>query len=277
VQQSAGVPSPATLAYDVSGVPVRVRVEDPALVTPLRLLFPPYEVAARASTDSAMVIVRPSGSRWAVADGTATNFCETSTEVAEAVEFALTQVFLRMLRDAAHVHAAGVVLSGGGALLVGPEGAGKTSLAFWLSHNGHPVLGDDVALVAPGGRVRAFKRLFKVDPRQLAEAGVPIERTRLWEAGALAAWYDPADSGGWANESGIAHLAFLHRAPGPPRLRSVRRAEALQDLLGNMLSTGARGTAAFEILVDLVRGASALRIEFDSAAHGARLLEESLR
>jgi hypothetical protein len=257
---------------------VRARVEDPALVTPLRFLFPDYEVPAEAAaSDDAVVVVRRSGAAWTVADGRAIHACATSTEVAEAVEFALTEAFLRLFAEAVQVHAAGVVLHRGATLLIGEPGAGKTSLAFWFSRRGCPVLGDDVAILVPGGRARAFKRLFKVDPWLIGEAGLSLDRTRLWEPGASSAWYDPTDGGGWADEAPVGAVALIERIPGAPeRLATVPRSEALRAVLANRFATGTRGAPAFEILADAVRGAQTLRLSFDSAARGAELLATTL-
>jgi hypothetical protein len=265
------------LAYRVNGSSLCLRVEDHALLAPLRSLFPSYEVPdSGAPADLPAVTVRRAGTAWSVTDRGGTCRCATSIEVAEAVEYALTQAFLALVPDAVHLHAAAVLQGDGATVLVGGEGSGKTSLAFWLSRRGHPVLGDDVALVRAGSRVDAFKRLFKVDPAVLLEAALPVEHTRLWEPGASTAWYDPSDGAGWANDARIASLVLLERGAGRgERLRPLRRSEALSTVLSHLLATGVHGSAAFASLADAVRGADVARLSFASAARGALLLEET--
>ena len=271
--------SPALLAYETGGAPVQLLVGDRDLVPSLKLLFPQYKASPLGAAPGrpAMTVER-SDRGWIVAESGVRHDCRTVIEVAEAIEFALTQAFLGRLPAVAQAHAAAAVFPRGAVLLLGGEGAGKTSLAFCLSRLGHPVLGDDVTLVVPGGRARAFKRLFKVDPAVLMEAGVPPESTRLWEPEATTAWYDPAESGGWAEEAPVAAVGILRRAAGTAaRVRPVSRSTTLNALMHSLLPTGAHGPAAFDILATALRDAVTFELDFADAATGVRALETLMR
>ncbi|HEX9580536.1 MAG TPA: hypothetical protein VF970_05465 [Gemmatimonadales bacterium] len=252
-------------------------VHAPELLPSLRLLFPAYEVAPAPGSAVAISVKRSDGGWRVGVKGAPPHGCATVIEVAEAVEFSLTHAFLRLNQEAVQVHASGAVFRGGAMLLLGGEGSGKTSLAFWLSRTGHRVLADDVTIVAPGGRALAFKRLFKVDPAVLADAGVPVESTRLWEPAATTAWYDPDEGGGWADEARVTSVAILRReARGMARARSVSRAAALNALLHSLLATGAARAAAFEVLAQAVREAVTFELHFPGAAAAVKVLETIL-
>ncbi len=57
---------------------------------------------------------------------------------------------IRLQRDQLFFHAASVAVAGRGALLIGPKGAGKTTLALGLGARGHAVFGEEIAAVRIG-------------------------------------------------------------------------------------------------------------------------------
>lgn len=64
------------------------------------------------------------------------------------------------------LHANAVSVDGKAIAVAGPSGAGKSTLAAWLHGQGHPLVGDDVVVVRPGGT------------GPVVHPGVP--RLRLW-------------------------------------------------------------------------------------------------
>lgn len=77
-------------------------------------------------------------------------------------------LFLRMLRlrsDALFFHAASVEIAGRGALLIGPKGTGKSTLALALAARGHGFLGDETACYVPAsGELLPFRRPVGIKP-----------------------------------------------------------------------------------------------------------------
>jgi len=63
------------------------------------------------------------------------------------------------------VHGAAVQIGDGAAILVGASRAGKTTLGLHLATRGHPLLGDEIALIRPATReVVPFRRSVNVRP-----------------------------------------------------------------------------------------------------------------
>lgn len=83
-------------------------------------------------------------------------------------------LFLRVLRlrdDALFFHAASAAVGGRGLLLVGPKGAGKSTLALALAARGHSLLGDETACYLPAtGEILPFRRPVAIKPGPRAAA-----------------------------------------------------------------------------------------------------------
>jgi len=83
----------------------------------------------------------------------------------KAVSLLLLQRVMRVRRDAVFFHAGSVALRGGGLLIVGPKGAGKSTLALALATRGHGLLGDEHACYVPARHeLVPFRRPVGVKP-----------------------------------------------------------------------------------------------------------------
>lgn len=83
----------------------------------------------------------------------------------KALALLLLQRLMRSRADAVFFHAASVALHGRGLLLVGPKGAGKSTLALALAARGHVLLGDENACYLPARHeVLPFRRPVGVKP-----------------------------------------------------------------------------------------------------------------
>jgi len=70
---------------------------------------------------------------------------------------------LRLQRNVLFFHAASVVVSGRGLLVVGPKGSGKTTTALTLASRGHGFLGDEIAAVrAEDRKMLPFRRAASI-------------------------------------------------------------------------------------------------------------------
>jgi hypothetical protein len=84
---------------------------------------------------------------------------------ARAVALLLLQRLMRCRADAIFFHAGSLALRGRGTLLVGPKGAGKSTLVMALALRGHPLLGDENACYLPAsGEIVPFLRPVGIKP-----------------------------------------------------------------------------------------------------------------
>jgi hypothetical protein len=89
----------------------------------------------------------------------------------KAVAFLLLHRLARLRADAVFFHAAAVGIHGRGALLVGPKGAGKSTLALALAARGHEFLGDETACYLPAdGTIIPLRRPVGIKPGPRARA-----------------------------------------------------------------------------------------------------------
>lgn len=89
----------------------------------------------------------------------------------KAVALLLLHRLMRVRRDAIFFHASSVALAGRGVLLVGPKGAGKSTLALALAARGHGLLGDEHACYRPASReILPFRRPLGIKPGPRAAA-----------------------------------------------------------------------------------------------------------
>lgn len=123
----------------------------------------PFEVLARTG-DQVVLAVRGEREPALEADRTG---CRIALREGwrKAVALLLLQRLMRSREDAIFFHAASVSLRGAGVMLVGPKGAGKSTLALALAARGHALLGDENACYLPATRsLVPFRRPVGVKP-----------------------------------------------------------------------------------------------------------------
>ena len=138
----------------------------------------------------------------------------------KAVTLLLLQRLMRLRADAIFFHAASVAVAGRGALIVGPKGAGKSTLALALATRGHGLLGDEHACYVPGrNELVAFRRPVGVKPGP---------RARTSEDALARAGRDP-DRDGMMRVPVEELLPAAAAAPGPVPLHAVVFLRGLAD------------------------------------------------
>lgn len=273
--------------FGLDGQGLAVEVPDPELARRVARLFPDYVVAdADDATGSApdapppRLVVRRADEGWrlegdeSLVEGGGPGEGEALLELLSRLEVALARGLLALGQGLTHLHAAGAALPGGGVLALGPAGAGKSSLALAWAVAGRPLLGDDVVLVDPEGRCRAFRRLVKVSTARLEAHGLGPDEEVFAAEGYEEAWIDPRDAGGWCREPiSPAVVAFLRRGwEGEPRVEAVEPARALRLLLGSIFDTGATPAASVDRLARVLDRARAVRLFYRSSAEAAERL-----
>lgn len=148
---------------------MELRVDDAAQLDPadLRLAAgsPDFPFDLLESTGSRVVLARRGQHAPALTvDGALCEFT-LAPGWARAVALLLLQRLMRCRDDAIFFHAGSLALRGRGTLLVGPKGAGKSTLVLALALRGHALLGDENACYLPAtGEIVPFLRPVGIKP-----------------------------------------------------------------------------------------------------------------
>ncbi len=267
---------PSTLlSWRAGSEQLTVEVRAPEAVAPLEALFPD-DRAHRPSHPPELTLERTAeGYHLTVPSGSL-----TAPDLAAALtrlELALAEALVRR-GGRPGLHAGGVVLGGGALLFAGEGGAGKSSLTAALGMTGAPVLGDDVVLLSPDGRIGAFRRLLKVEEPARTILGLPERRGPLAELWPDAAFYHPSELGTtWADPAPLRWIVFPRRGTGaPPMLVERRPAEVLPRMLAGLVLTDRVHPQAFDAVVHALDGARCAELRYDETAPAAALLRSEL-
>lgn len=248
-------------SYRLGGVTVSVRFRSPEGVPDIDP-FPLQRAPAYGPADFVLE-VREEGPGWEILrDGECLSTAMTRAELLGAFEWCVTTSVLQWRRkDRLVLHAAtlGTSAQRGHLLIVGPHGAGKTTLALALQRNTPCVLyGDDVALLDPTtGYVEAFPRPLYWKSSEDPPVGPAHDAggLRLLPTSVLSPRCPPAPCG---------VIVFPCRRPGQgPEIQRVGDGETLTRLA---VASLLRGSAAFDATVRLVRASSHWLALYDDAA-----------
>jgi hypothetical protein len=236
-------PSPAPAAISArfatdegTGV-LRLAMPRPEHLQPTDLLLAagsadfPFDVVSRSGEGAVLALrgeraaaleVTPSGCRIALRAGWR-----------KAIALLLLQRLMRSREDAIFFHAATASVRGAGLMLVGPKGAGKSTLVLALAARGHGLLGDENACYLPATRVLVpFRRPVGVKPGP---------RSRLVEAALAARGRSPERDG--MMRVPVPEL-FPGEEPAPAPLRALVFLEGFAAVPALRRLTPARGELA---------------------------------
>ncbi len=185
-----------------------------------------------------------------------------------------------MASPALFFHAASIALEGKGVLLVGPKGAGKSTLALALAARGHDLLGDETACYLPASlRLIPLRRPVGIKPGPQASA----------VAAALARLSLPADEDGLvrvaaerllgvgpATPARLEAILFLEGFGPMPNLQRVTAGRdelaRLQPLASSLVNR--RASERVFAMVQLVGAAACYRLTAGDPDATARAVEE---
>jgi hypothetical protein len=201
----------------------------------------------------------------------------------KAVALLLLQRLMRLRRDAIFFHAASVEVAGAGALIVGPKGAGKSTLALALATRGHGFLGDEHAGYLPAtGELIPFRRPVGVKPgprarsaqSALERAGLDPERQGMMRVPVEDLVASPAPG-----PVPLRAVVFLRGFADAPCLEAVdpgREELAALQPVGSSFANAAATERVFQ-LVRLLSRARVFRLRAGTPDETAALLESALR
>jgi hypothetical protein len=136
---------------------------DPRILARAAIVFRPWTgvAATRPAVASWTLTSAPEGNGWRASRGSGDAFTirGDADRAVSAIEFHGVRAVLEEPPDVLTLHAALVARDGRGVLILGPNEAGKSTLACHLWRSGFALLGDDVAIVDPGtGDARSAPR-----------------------------------------------------------------------------------------------------------------------
>lgn len=234
---------------------------DESLSGTLRLLFAPWQEDDDGS-DHALTIRQSDGGYLLTAPGSPT-FCPDREALVARVEHTLTLLGVAGLDQFVQIHAATVDLEGNGALIVGPHGCGKTTLALSAITRGFRALGDDVAVVGDDGRAFGFPRPFRAVPGALAlrPGVIPSDCPRFPVHSILTYVFFTSPPGKYyTGSTRLRHIFFPVRREGTLPVRRLGSAEALNRLLPQGFNYDRRLSGIARELIHLLTQAPPLEI-----------------
>ena len=257
------------IAFAAGPVPVEVEVRAPEALEAVRALFPTAESDGRAPD----VVLDRAGPALRLSSGAQVWSSPDLPEVLTTLELRVSEEAVGRSGHLA-LHAGGVVLRDGALLLAGPSGSGKSTLTAGLARRRFPVLGDDAVLLAHDGLVHPLRRRIKVEEPARTLLGLPPPAGPLRAVWPHAAFYDPADLGGrWAEPAAVSAVVLPQRLPGGnATLEPIRSAEALHDLLGNVLLRVRVSAEDFTAASDALGRARCFRLRYADCVAAVELL-----
>jgi hypothetical protein len=177
------------------------------------------------------------------------------------------------------LHGAVLSVAGRRALVLGPKGAGKTTLMLRLLHDGYPVEGDEAVFTRDGEAI-CLPRNFHVKsgtPALVAElsagwAGWPKVST---SDGKIITAFNPAAAGfSWQLKRGPVAVAFVLKAnhTGAPSCRPLSSLEVIAAALANSRPTGVSTAEVVAACCSLLGGATAYELAAGDVIQTAALL-----
>jgi hypothetical protein len=260
---------------------ISVESDQHDLLDQIASLFPEYSTLEAHREVSVFRVARMQ-TRWLLQgprpDSASRTFASRSRLVDE-LEFALTLEFLGSNPRAAYIHGSAALVRLDRAILVlGQSGAGKSTLGLKWCVDGHPVFGDDIVRLEPGGKISAFKRLFEVDTDCLKNLGIDPRTCPSWSRHSAEVWFDPRNYGGWADRARPVGLVVLVERSDKAgvHVSEVGADEALGWLSVSLMPEGFTVGECLDDLISLVKNARCCRAAVSDIENAADPLIELL-
>ncbi|MHC5115157.1 MAG: hypothetical protein ACYTGP_12105 [Planctomycetota bacterium] len=279
-------PDPAaehTHRFAIGEVTVAVRSNEPALLHDFAELYDSCRIDGAAGRRPIHIEVRRvRASRFGrrtieiLGDGELLSKITNADEVLPHLERGIDRRVIATRSEFVQLQAATLVSEGRGVILVGPTGAGKSTLAAGLIARGWRSLSDELALVhARTGLLHPFPKAVCV-----TSGSMPVTRKLGLSPGKGELGYiRPADVDDDHLEPAPVAMIVMPRYTGHDtvRVQELAPAQATFRLASNMLNRGAYGARAVPVLARLARSAPCHTLESGPLDEACDAIERFMR
>lgn len=174
------------------------------------------------------------------------------------------------------LHASAVVKAGGPVVLLGPSGAGKTTLAAGLTAGGWRYVGDEaLGLDEAASYLVANPKPFKLDARSCRALGLSPPDDAGGEVIVAPETLGPAVAPGRCDRP-VAVIEVEYGEDAEPSLVRCSRAETAEMLAGQCFNFARWGSRALDAVVQAARLVPGYRLRFASLADASAAIESVL-
>ena len=227
-------------------------------------LFSPWQGEGFSQTYEVVISRLKSGYDLKTPFGT--TFCRDTGTILAQLEYTLTLLSQKILNRYIQIHASCIDLNGNGALLVGPHGVGKTTLALAALSNGFKALSDDVTVLSEDFyHVTGFPRPFKVNDStwSLSSSFVPkvCPSMRAYVDLTYVFFYIPSGHY-YTDKTRLKYIIFPIRHSGSTKINEIGETEAMRKILLQGFNFNIRKDLIIQNLLTILRNTSLLEIAY---------------
>jgi hypothetical protein len=262
----------SSIELDLLGTRYTITVSDPTWARALTELWDDF-VTTAASPGLPVEIDVEGDKTWLRLPGEPRLPFDEPWTLAEVLRYHLAEGALRNTSGLVLVHGAAVVRDGTAVLLVGPSGAGKTSLTLALLAAGWSLGSDDAAPLDPAtGLIHPFPKSLGIRDPALWHAFAPDDWTPPWpEHEKSPVLVPPRLFARMTRPFPAGWIAFVEfDGDDPPRLERLSSARTATRLAEHTRDLSPGAVAA---LAELARSAPGAELRYPSSGAGLRLVE----
>lgn len=193
-------------------------------------------------------------------------FCKTRKILFSHLEYSLTILVKNNLTNYLQFHASCVDLNGNGALVVGNQSFGKTTLAVNALLKGFKALGDDIVLVKNGfGHVKGFPRPFKLTEYTLKKIPEDIYKTYPHykiEKDLTYFFFNVSTGNFYSDNTSLKCIIFPVINDGPFKIKKIGQIEALMKIMPHCFNLYDDNNENINKITDLIKNVPAFEISY---------------
>jgi hypothetical protein len=208
-------------------------------------------------------------------------FCDTQELLFSHLEYSLTIVAKNYLYKYLQFHASCVDLNGKGALVVGNQSFGKTTLAVNALLKGFKALGDDIVLIKNGyGEVKGFPRPFKLTDYTLKI--IPKDILNKYphykiEKDLTYFFFNLSYGNFYSDNTCLKCIIFPVINEGPLKIKQLGQVEALMKIMPHCFNLNDKENENIKRITDLIKNVPSFEISYFVNDHALGFVNDLLK